>query len=94
MWLYASEQNKTSYMAKFKNVVVFPGHYTTREAGDKIPGLDLAKFVRDVLYTQANIDTYYCSDSFCGDQSKLTTITELKIQIAALEARLLAAGIA
>ena len=76
----------------FKDVVILPGHYYLRDTGEKVPGLDLSRYIRDILF-QCNIDCYNCNDNPCGEQSKLSTITELQAEIEALKARLIAAGI-
>lgn len=76
---------------KFKDIVLASGTYFKREKGEKIPGLDLGRFVRDIL-NQCGYICYSCDDS-CAPVDKLTKIGELEAEIESLKNRLLAAGI-
>lgn len=74
-------------MAKFKDITILPGFYTTREPGQKSRGLDLARFVRDVM-DKCGYPCYHCSDTPCMEKNVLSPIFILEKKVAELEAKI------
>lgn len=51
-------------MSKFKNVTLASGVYHITPKGEAYPGLDLGRFVRDIM-RQCGYDCTYCSETNC-----------------------------
>ena len=76
-------------MKKFKNIVLFPGHYCPVEPGQKSQGLDMGRFVRDIL-RQCGYDCVNCNEPDCFPKNPYSPILALENKIKKLEARLAA----
>ena len=87
----AFNYNSLSKKKDFKDVVIFSGGYTTKESGQRIPGLDLRRFVNNCLEA-AGIAVYSKCNDDCVEEPTLSVIKDLQAEIEALKVRLVALG--